>query len=148
MGGDPLPHKYINPPDPPGDSNEPSQPPNDGIHSLALPCDTIPLEVQDADRALGADNVPGTSENLTESTMEIDRVDTFTNATKSQNINSHDRIYEQSTVNISGVVSKRVREANTYAQHRKSIQPGDNETMAERTRIFIPGEISAPNNAD
>jgi hypothetical protein len=37
MGGDPLPHKYINPPDPPGDSNEPSQPLDDGIQALALP---------------------------------------------------------------------------------------------------------------
>jgi hypothetical protein len=101
MGGDPLPHKCINPPDPPGDSNEPSQPPDDDIYSLALPCDTIPLEVQDADRALGADNVPGTSENLTESTMEIDRVDTCTDTTGSQS--------------TSGAVSKRVREANTYA---------------------------------
>ena len=138
MAGNPLPHKYINPPDPPGDSNEPSQPPDDGIHSLALPCDTIPLEVQDADRAIGADNVPVTSENLTESTMEIDRVDTFTDTTRSQNISSHDRTYEQSTVNTSGVVSKRVHEANTYAQHCKSIQLGRQNHGGAHKNVHSP----------
>ena len=115
MGGEPLPHKYINPPDPPGDSNEPSQ-------------------LLDEDRALGADNVPAINENLTEPTMQIDHVDTGTDTTRSQS--------------TSGAVSKRVREANTYAQHRKSIQLEDDETMAERPRMSIPDETNAPNNDD
>ena len=171
MGGDPLPHTHVNPPDPIDNSNEPSQPPDDGIPSivtaplcnidtnanslrappaftLAFPCDTIPLEVQDADMALGAGNVTGSSENLTESAIKTDRVDNSTNTTRSQNIYSHDRIYEPPTVNISGVVSKRVREVNTYAQHRKFIQLGDDDTMAERTRISVPDETSAAYNAD
>ena len=122
------------------DINVPSRHPRSAFQR-PFPAERQFVEHADADRALEAGTIPGTSEQLAEHTEERDREDNFTNTTRTQQQNSHDHTYERSQISVPSLVSKRIREFDHYSNHRKFVQLSE-DTLLVQTATHIPTDVA------